>query len=94
MPLSSAASAAATATTTADGVEAHAASAALARIGRVLGIDPHQPASRLEMLRRFQALDANASGILTSAELIDGRDRRRVCTCTQVQYEHTVRELV
>jgi hypothetical protein len=73
----------------ADDVEAHAAAAALARIGRVLGINPRRPASRLEMLRRFQALDANASGILTSAELIDGRARRRGCTCTPVDYEHS-----
>jgi hypothetical protein len=47
---------------------------ALARIGAALGVsDPSHPQSRLQMLRRFQALDADGSGILSSAELIDGK---------------------
>ena len=45
---------------------------ALVRIGLVLGVDPKRPASRLELLQRFQALDANGNGILSRDELIDG----------------------
>lgn len=55
------------------------AKSALARIGAALGVSS-APQSRLKMLQRFQALDADGNGILSSEELIDGErekeDRR------------------
>ena len=48
----------------------------LVRIGRALGVTDH-PQTRLEMLNRFQALDADGSGIISSVELIEGRRRER-----------------
>jgi hypothetical protein len=46
--------------------------------------DPKHPQSRLQMLRCFHALDADGSGILSSAELVDGRAQRGSCAVFRV----------
>ena len=47
------------------------AQAALRRIRAVLAGDG-RPQSRLDMLRRFQALDVDGSGVISGPELIEG----------------------